>query len=482
MNHIVNEFINNKFLHNIINENDKLADPSQTIMKLTQLLDALLNNPYEKIVITNRDGNIVFMNDAYAKLISTDKNEVIGKNVLHVLGKESRMHIVGKTLKPEMHALFSTANMDAVARRIPLISGENILGVMGKDLFDNLDDLSEMARQAYELHRVYSSYRSKRESGNRAKYGLVDIISEDSGILRLKELVKSTAQTSSTVLLQGETGVGKELFAHGIHRESKRAYGPFVRVNCGAIPESLLESELFGYDEGAFTGAKKGGKPGKFELAEGGTILLDEIGEIPLHSQVKILRVLQEKEVERVGGTQTLPIDVRVIASTNKNLWQLYEEGKFRLDLYYRLNVVSLTIPPLRERRGDIPFLVQHLINKYNHEFGLNVQGINKKELRRFLKHDWPGNIRELESLIESSMNLIKRDAVILNDFPPLSSVQRGSNVTSSLKESLNDLEAELLLNTLDNNNWDLEKTAAQLDVSVASLYRKIKKHQIKFS
>jgi transcriptional regulator with PAS, ATPase and Fis domain len=474
-----------KLLHNFLLEHPEQdgLNQKQAMLQLAQLLDAILNNPFEKIVITDREGNIIFMNDAYARMISAEQHEVVGKKALLVLGKETRMHIVGKTLKPELHALFRTANINAVARRYPLISGDNVLGVMGKDLFDNLYDLSEVARQASELHRLYNGRdRSKKEGSNRTKYGLNDIISRDKGIIKIKELIRTAARTASTILLQGETGVGKELFAHAIHRESNRVHGPFVSVNCGAIPETLLETELFGYEEGAFTGARKGGKPGKFEMADGGTIFLDEIGEIPLNSQVKILRVLQEKEIQRVGDTKTIPVDIRVIASTNRNLWQLCEEKKFRLDLFYRLSVVPVTIPPLRDRLGDIPLLVKHFIDKFNSAFGLSVQGVDAKELKRFSRYYWPGNVRELEAVIEGSMNRVVKGTKTLSEFPTLTK-QKDSDIQTdnlSLKDNLDILEAKLIATVLDRYQWDMDRTAAALEISPASLYRKVKKHNLK--
>lgn len=349
----------------------------QTILPdAIKVLDSLLNTPYEKVIITDRDGTILFINQAYANIIAVDPAEVIGKNVLEILGRDTRMHIVGKTLKPELHGLFRTANAEAVARRIPLISEGKVLGVMGKDIFDNLHDLFAVADQARLMDRRVPVLKKPRAD---AKYTFEQIITRYPGMMKVMQLAQKAAQTTSTVLIQGETGVGKELFAHAVHQHSERRMGPFISLNCAAIPETLLESELFGYEEGAFTGARRGGKPGKFELAHGWTIFLDEIGDIPVTAQVKILRVLQEKEFERVGGTKTVHVDVRVIASTKKDLRQLTEEGTFRADLFYRLNVVLLQIPPLRDRIGDLPVLVDHFIGKFNKLFKLSVKTVAKK-------------------------------------------------------------------------------------------------------
>jgi len=456
---------------------------SQEIKNLKSILDALLNNPYQKIVIADKDGNIIFINDAYCNFAGFDRKEVVGKHALHVLGKETRLHIIGKTLKHEPCDLFHTANRDAVARRFPLISGGRFFGVLGTDLFDNLDDLFLMAQKAEGRHKItpgFTPNRMKVELKNRARYGLSDIISKDPKIIEIKDIIKTAALTTSTILLHGETGVGKELFAHAIHKESKRRNGPFVRVNCAAIPETLLESELFGYDEGAFTGARKGGKPGKFELANGGTIFLDEIGEIPLCSQVKILRVLQEKEIERVGGTESIALDVRVVAATNRGLWEMAEKGLFRKDLLYRINVVSLRIPPLRERPGDIPLLTNHIIDKYNKAFDLDIKGIAPCIMRQFERYDWPGNVRELETVIESAMNKVKKTTKILSNIVRLEKSENRPVDRVSLREFLEREEKGYILSVLKAVGWNMEETAAALSISPASLYRKIAKYNIR--
>jgi transcriptional regulator with PAS, ATPase and Fis domain len=443
-----------------------------------KLLNSLLNSPYEKVIITDRDGRILFLNEAYANKIAVHSAEVIGKNVLTVLGQDTRMHIVGKTLKPELHGLFHTANTQAVARRIPLITNGEVLGVMGKDLFDNMHDLFAVAKQAQASNKS-ASFPVLKSFLREAKYTFDQILTQDPGMIKVKKLAQNAAATTSTILIQGETGVGKELFAHAIHQYSKRRREPFVSLNCAAIPETLLESELFGYEKGSFTGASREGKPGKFELADGGTIFLDEIGDIPLNAQVKILRVLQEKEIERVGGTKTVPVDVRVIASTNKDLWQLTQTGAFRADLYYRLHVVPLLIPALRERLGDIPILVTHFIEKFNQAFSLSVNTVSKKSMKMLKRYHWPGNVRELESVIESAMNHIGHGENVLDDFPPLQANKDNATIQLTLKEYLERQEAEMLLFTLSQNDWNIDQTAKALDISHASLYRKITKYKI---
>jgi len=455
----------------------------KSVKNITSLLDALLNNPFEKVIITDTEGNIIFINEAYCSFTGLNRKEVIGKHVLHVLGKDTRLHIIGKTLKYEPCGLFHTADKNTVARRYPLIVGGKVFGVLGKDLFDNLDDLFVMAKNAEGLHKLFPVQKLttiKLDLQNRAKYKLSDIISKDPKIIEIKNLIKSAALTTSTILLYGETGVGKELFAHAIHKESKRVNGPFVRVNCAAIPEALLESELFGYDEGAFTGAKRGGKPGKFELAHGGTIFLDEVGEIPIHSQVKILRVLQEKEIERVGGIKSIPLDVRVVAATNRNLWDMAEKGAYRKDLLYRLNVVSIMIPPLRERLGDVPLLINHIIDKCNKSFDLDIKEVCPKAQKQLERYHWPGNVRELEAVIESAINRISRNSKTLHSVALLEKSETKPLQRISLKDFIEQQEKEYILAVLQNTLWNMEETAAILSISPASLYRRISKYNIR--
>ena len=293
------------------------------------------------------------------------------------------------------------------------------------------------------------------------------------------------SQTVSTILITGESGTGKELFAQAIHNSSARCAGPFVRINCAALPDNLLESELFGYEEGAFTGARKGGKPGKFDLAKGGTIFLDEIGDMPLTMQTKLLTVLQERVVERIGGTNPIPIDVRVIAATNRDLEKMVAEQTFREDLYYRLNVVRLTIPPLRERVGDISLLVDDLIKRLNAHLRTNIQGINPPALDLLQSYRWPGNVRELENLLERAMNLChmnQQSLLKVEHFPSLgnskfSKIEILDNGQTALPDLLDGIEEQLLLKALHEADGNKAKTAKILGIHSSALYRKLKKY-----
>jgi transcriptional regulator with PAS, ATPase and Fis domain len=260
---------------------------------------------------------------------------------------------------------------------------------------------------------------------DRVRYTFADIVGISHSIRSCLLQAKQVAVTGSTVLVSGETGTGKELFVQSIHNVSQQSGGPFIALNCGAIPSSLVESQLFGYDTGAFTGAQKGGQQGLFEQASGGTLFLDEISEMGLELQARLLRVLQERELVRIGGTKVIPVDVRVIASTNRDLWQMVASGQFRQDLYYRLNVVELRVPPLRERIEDIPLLVRHFIGEFHDNFGSFVQDISQEALNSFICYSWPGNVRELRNCIERIMNLTTHEVITIDDIPVI--IREGS-------------------------------------------------------
>ncbi|MHB9095184.1 MAG: sigma-54 interaction domain-containing protein [Eubacteriales bacterium] len=311
------------------------------------------------------------------------------------------------------------------------------------------------------------------------KLTFADIQGSSKSIIDLKERMKRVANTDSTILLHGESGTGKELFAQTIHFESRRAAGPFIPINCGAIPENLLESELFGYEDGAFTGAKKGGKPGKFELAHGGTVFLDEIGDMPLHLQVKLLRVLQEKKFERVGGISPIWVNVRLIAATNRNLEEMISKGEFREDLFYRLSVIPFTLPPLREREKDIFIMAHYFLEKFNTILGKDIAGFSEQVEELLAKYGWPGNVRELENAVEYAVNIETEEVISIDSFPPriIEALQKDASTFVSGKK-LRDLARDAIIEGLRHHGFNTlgkEKVARALGISRATLYRRIK-------
>lgn len=312
------------------------------------------------------------------------------------------------------------------------------------------------------------------------------IIGSSPGIVAARDMAGRAARGDSDVLLLGETGTGKEVFARAIHEASRRARAPFVVVNCAAVPETLMESEFFGYDDGAFTGAHKNGKPGKFELASGGTIFLDEVGDMPLVLQAKVLRAIQERTIERLGGTREVPVDVRVMAATNKNLKEMVAEKRFREDLYYRLDVITLAIPPLRERPEDIPQLVDYLLRRLNHVCHTSVTGVHPSVMDAFLKYPWPGNVREMENVLERALNLTDGDEVHPEHLAAhiwRHSQHHWGGRTEGSSENLGHLlanhERELLLSALKACSNNRSRAARLLGISRSGLYKKLARHGI---
>ena len=296
----------------------------------------------------------------------------------------------------------------------------------------------------------------------------------------LKKTIKHIAYSKSNVLILGESGTGKELVAHAIHSEYHGEDKPFVCVNCAAIPSELLESELFGYEEGSFTGAKKGGKIGMFQASDGGTLFLDEIGEMPLQMQAKLLRVLQDKKVKKVGSNEAKPVNVRIIAATNRDLEAMVREGTFRDDLYFRLNVISVNIPPLRERVEDLPMLVEVLIDKVSGNPYMDARGISPEAMEYIKKYPWPGNVRELENVIEHAANFVGSDGIIhVNNLPKVITGLEKSSEIKTLKQIVDEIERQTIVNALHNNNGSRVKAAKALGISRTSLYEKMEKHNI---
>jgi transcriptional regulator with PAS, ATPase and Fis domain len=361
-----------------------------------------------------------------------------------------------------------------------------IICAIGKIVFQDVEDLKRLARRISQLEHEIDYYKEELRKTLGGKYTFDDIVGNNESIQRIKKMALRTAKGSSSVLILGESGTGKELFAHSIHNASTRCHGPFIKVNCAAIPEGLLESELFGYEEGAFSGARKGGKPGKIELANNGTLFLDEICDMPLTMQVKLLRVLQERELERLGGTKTIKLDVRVITASNRDLGQLTANGQFRSDLYYRLNIVALTIPPLRERKDDIPLLCEVLLRKINHKLGRFVDTISPECMAELTAYHWPGNIRELENVLERAVNIMDEGVCILKEhlpclIPAPKCIGTEDLINrADLLEARQDAERNAIMKAMAATGGNKSKAAKMLRVNRSVFYDKLKKYNIK--
>lgn len=459
-------------LKKIIKEVDNEAETSS-------LLSIIMDAINDCIVYVNKDGIVEMLSRAYAEFLSVDRDWAIGRHVRDVI-ENTRMDIVTKTGKPEIAQVQEINGRNMIATRIPIFVNGKVVGAVGKVLFRDVDELNTLYLRINNIQKELNLYRDEFKKANKASYALDSIIGESPGMKQLKDLVKKVGNTNSNVLILGESGTGKELFAHAIHNNSKRVDAPFIKVNCSAIPFELLESELFGYEEGSFTGARKGGKIGKFKAADGGTIFLDEIGELPMSMQAKLLRVLQDREIEKIGSNISEKVDVRVIAATNKNLENMVNEGQFRLDLFYRLNVVNIRVPSLRERREDIPVLAKYLMEKISEKEGIRVDGISFKALDFLKNYDWPGNVRELENTLERAINFMDDETRILaKHLPPKITGISSYDSMRTLKETLEEIEKDVILNRLILAKGNKSEAAETLGISRTSLYDKLTKYNI---
>ncbi|CAK7049217.1 sigma 54-interacting transcriptional regulator [Tissierella carlieri] len=455
--------------------------------KLTELRDSfemledILNYAYEGYVLVDPEGKIVKMN--YEKLLGIKEEDAIGKPVEEII-ENTRMHIVVKTGAKELRDVQRIQGHDMITNRIPIIKQNKVIGAVGTVLFKDISEVKELAHQLLDLQSKINKYRGEIERIEGSKYSFDSIITRNPKMEYLKKVGRMAAETNSTVLITGESGTGKELFAHAIHRASYRKGEAFIAINCAAIPKDLLESELFGYDSGAFTGARKEGKVGKFELASGGTIFLDEIGDMPLEMQAKILRVLESKEFERIGSNKKVSFDARVIAATNENIEEAIKKGKFREDLYYRLNVITIEIPPLHERIEDIEPLSQDILAFLLREMNLGEKELARETIKILKSYSWPGNVRELRNVLERAINL-STGRIILPEHLPERLMNRASYIVGDpddiplLKDVVLVAEKEAIEKALVLTKGNKSLAAEKLGIHRTALYKKIDKYKI---
>lgn len=431
-------------------------------------LEAVVDAAYEGVLAIDEHGMITHCNRSAARMFGLKKEQLERQPLKDVLGDMPLLDVLRKGKgfnSKEYYIKLNGRRLHFIITARPIRSEESgIAGVVA-----TFKDFREAQKLAYQIVTTQEML------------DFDDIIGSSKAILEVKEKAAKIAKSNSTVLIVGESGTGKEIFARAIHSSSPHGHKPFVPINCGAIPEHLLESELFGYEEGAFTGARRGGKPGKFELANGGTIFLDEIGNMSLYLQAKLLRVLQERQIERVGGTQVVPVDIRVIAATNSDLQDMVRRGRFREDLYYRLSVIPLVIPPLRERREDIQRLLDHYLQRFTKRLGKNITGFSEEAIRICLDYPWPGNIRELINAVEYAINLEESSNVMPESLPPrLRTKEKRFSVNSVDIKTLEQLEKEAIIRALEYYGRSEEgktRAAVALGISRATIYRKINKY-----
>ncbi|WP_300674178.1 sigma 54-interacting transcriptional regulator [Desulfoluna sp.] len=459
-------------------DNDRIIEELQEEIDHYQLI---FNYTYGATVVVDPDGYIIDINKPYLDFVNISYGEVIGTHCTKILG-DSRLHIVAQTGKAEMNQVQTINNQQVLSRRFPIKQDGKVVAAVGQVIFEDIRQIASLARKYSLLESKVKHYEQELRHLRSTRYSFESIVGESKPMHRIKKEALTATSNSFPVLITGESGTGKEIFAQAIHHESPRSVNPFIRINCAAIPRELMESELFGYEKGAFTGARNDGKPGKFEMAHKGTIFLDEIGELPLEMQPKLLRVLEEKDFERVGGTRVIQSDFRLIAATNRNLARMVTEGTFRSDLYYRINVIHLHLPPLRKRREDIPLLSRHLLGLIADKEGLHQVSLSTNAEELLSGYTWPGNVRELSNCLERAVASMTDNALTEDDLPfcMLQYSERKETLNhSSLKEALNDAEKNIIAATLQEESYNKAKTARRLGIHRTLLYKKIDKYGI---
>ncbi|AXN41182.1 sigma-54 interaction domain-containing protein [Peribacillus butanolivorans] len=466
---------------------DNLLVDAHETEKLNRALDAIIENSYDGIYITDQNGITLYTNSAIERITGIPKEYYIGKSVDQLI----KRGILNTSVTHKVVKLRRTVSVvqDNFAGKETLITGSPVFNEEGEieQVVTNIRDLSDLNELMHELTKVNElNNQYKQEIEKLRKITSQDgVVFVSDKMKMIYEIAERISDIDATVLILGETGVGKDVLARNIYNRSIRSKkGDFVKINCGAIPADLLESELFGYEGGAFTGANQKGKPGMFEVAESGILFLDEVGELPLQLQVKLLRALQEREIQRIGGTKPKKIDVRIIAATNRNLLEMVKVGEFREDLYYRLNVIPITIPPLRERREDILALTDLFLTKANEQYKFSKE-IDSRLKEYFFQYDWPGNVRELNNIVERLVVLTNKQLLSLSDLPEEYQQvnQNHSNLkgTLTLKEAVERAEKEILTKAAQTYQTTYE-IAEALDSSQATIVRKLKKYQLKVS
>lgn len=466
-----------------ISDLEQMAEELETVKKLKGLLETAIENAYDGIVTIDESGNITFVSPPMIELFSLDKKKVLGKNIQNVLPQLDLQKIM-KTGIADVSEMLEIKGIRYIVQRIPVVQDGRIIAVIGKVMFRQLNEVRALFKKLDIMESKVKYYKQELRKSESSRFTMDHIISKDPQIEKLKRLSFKAAKGRSTILIRGESGTGKELFAHAIHNVSARKDGPFVTVNCAAIPDHLLESEFFGYEEGAFTGAKQKGKIGKFDLANGGTLFLDEIGDMSIQLQAKLLRVLQEKEFYRVGGTERIRVDVKIISATNRSLEEMVEKGSFREDLFYRLNVIAIEIPPLRSRKNDLHLLINLFIKEMNKLIGTSITGIEPQAQKALHNYKWPGNIRELKNAIERSVTFAEHGKIKLEDLPDyiINELEDITpDITSNIALNQNLLkktEKELIDQALLMADGNKTKAAKILGISRSVLYTKLKKYE----
>ncbi len=480
-------------------------------------LDLLVRSleAFQNYVLIDADCRIVYINQGYCDLLGISQKDALHAPVTDIIPGTKMPEII-QTGRTDMGAIMTLPDhrtgqdITVACSRVPMFEDGNIIGAVAVTTLNDMTEFPRLLEELADLKKKNREYKKELQKLTRRDAPLLKVIGSSPSIESVKQTLRNYAQSDLAILITGETGVGKEVFATAVHEMSDRKNGPFVKINCAAIPFDLLESELFGYEDGAFTGAKAKGKKGRFEAADHGTLLLDEIGEMPISLQSKLLRVLQEQEIERIGGTKTIKIDVRLVCSTNRNMLDLIEEKKFRADLYYRINTVEIEIPPLRERPEDIESLCRHFIAQINESSGIHTQGIDDAVIALFREYNWPGNVRELKHVVERLAFINQNSQITLSDCdffmkriraqadpapgladytetpitdriasPGSFSADRQAFSAKSIREQKEAVEINAILSALTAAGGNKAKAARMLGIDRSLLYYKIKKYHL---
>jgi transcriptional regulator with PAS, ATPase and Fis domain len=473
-----------------ISDMDEVFNEYSKTKNLLKTLETVLDHSYEGIVVVDQAGKILSLNKSYARHVHVNEKDAIGKP-LNVINSNSKLYSTLETGRIDIGVEHSVGNEELIVMRIPIFKGNEIVGAVGKILFRDVKEIESLLKKIGINDNRKKTKNTARKHVKGARYTFDNIVHNSVARKKVIAIAKRISKTDATVLVTGESGSGKELIAHSIHNESLRRFGSFVSINCAAIPENLMESEFFGYEKGAFTGADINGKAGKFEIANGGTIFLDEIGEMPYIMQGKLLRILQEKEIIRIGGLETIDLDVRIICATNKNLKTMVADKTFRSDLYYRLNVINIELPPLRETKEDIVLLVDYFVAKLKKKRSYDIEGVEKSVYAAMEKYDWPGNVRELRNTVERLASLNVNGMLVSKYLPE----EIGQNLriksagpveeplidsSLSLKDNLNVFERRIVIRALEASKGDKARAAEILGISRAGMYQKLKEHGLK--
>ena len=455
--------------------------PDAGLRRQLEMYELIFDCIYNGIMVTDADGYVTHFNKPYGQFLGLEPAQQIGKHCTEVI-ENTRMHVVAQTGQAEINQSHLIKGQNMVVQRIPIWEDDKVIGVFGQVMFKDVKDVGKLAKELSLLESKVKLYEEELITLRSTRYTFDSIAGKSEILASLKKEALRASTNHFPVLITGESGTGKELFAQAIHHASSRRVNPFVRINCAAIPRDLLESELFGYEKGAFTGARKGGKPGKFELARRGTVFLDEIGDLPLEMQPKLLRVIEDKEFERVGGTKLIQSDFRVIAATNRNLDDMINAGDFRKDLFYRLSVIPLKIPALRERKSDIVPVARYLLDRMAQDANLPAVKIDREVEKAFKKYGWPGNVRELSNVLERALSAIEGDTICLQDLPfYLQRSRKGisDGNQSSLKDVQARTEKEAIRYALKESKNNKARAARVLGIHRTLLYKKMKKYHL---